>query len=308
MGLFSRKKGASITLSPDGPYRPTDTITATVTVDEALDKVTAAAVELGYVNGFRYRWAGRADAALKHDNDSLLLMGQVGTDYGSEKDTEDWVPVLAEPLHLIEGTLNAGQHQVRLRLPSWSPGSSKEVVRWQIRVKVERSGRDLETQTPLTVLIGPPDPLPASADLPLIQKTRAMASTLDFEILTEKGAYKVGEQVRGVIAVRSPETPKRTALIAGWFQQVQESHPVEKTPGGPTEAFIRPMTTFAKDIQFTAGQRVEFPFTLTLPTDLDPTTEAVHSSINWFIQIKVEFSGATGAIERAERGIVVYTG
>ncbi|WP_067689049.1 hypothetical protein [Nocardia jejuensis] len=308
MGLFSRKKGASVTLSPDGPYHPTDTITATVTVDEPLDKVSAASVELGYVNGFRYRWAGRADAALNHDNSSLLTIGQVGTDYGSEKDTDEWVHVLAEPLPLIEGTLNAGQHRVQVRLPSWSPGSSKDVVRWQLRLDVERSGKNVRIETPVTVLIGPPDPLPASADLPLIQKTRALNSTLDFEITTEKGAYKAGEEVRGVIAVVSPETPGRTALVAGWFQRVQESHPVSKTIGSPTEAFIRPMTTFAKGVQFIAGQRMEFPFALTLPTDLDPTTEAVHSSINWFVQIKVEFSGATGGIERAEKGIVVYTG
>ncbi|MEV0355506.1 hypothetical protein AB0H71_05510 [Nocardia sp. NPDC050697] len=305
MGLFSRRKDASVALAPDGPYRPTDTITATVTVDKALDRVASASVQLGYRNGFRYRWAGRTNAALNHDNDSLLLAGQVGTDYGSEKDTEEWVPVLAEPLPLVEGSLAAGQHRVRLRLPSWSPGSSKEVVRWEIRLVVERSGRDLETAVPLTVLIGPPDPLP---DLPLNQKSRALASTLDFEIVTEQGAYRAGAEVRGVVAVTAPETPKRTASVAGWFQRVQESHPVAKTPGSPTEAFVRPMVTFAKDVQFIGRQRQEFPFALTLPKDIDPTTEAVHSSIDWFVQIKVEFSGATGAIERAERGIVVYTG
>ncbi|UGT62452.1 hypothetical protein [Nocardia asteroides] len=308
MGLFSRRKGASITLAPDGPYRATDTITATVTVDAALDKVSAASVQLGYRNGFRYRWAGRADAALNHDNDSLLLMGQVGTDYGSEKDTEEWVPVLAEQLPVVEGILAAGQHRVQLRLPSWSPGSSKDVVRWEIRLAVERSGRDLETAVPLTVLIGPPDPLPASAELPLIQKTRALASTLDFEIVTERGAYRRGDEVRGVVAVTAPETPDRTASIAGWFQRIQESHPVEKTPGSATDSYVRPMTTFAKEVRFIGGQRQEFPFAMTLPKDVDPTTEAVHSSIDWFVQIKVEFSGATGAIERAERGIVVYTG
>lgn len=43
------------------------------------------------------------------------------------------------------------------------------------------------------------------------------------------------------------------------------------------EAFSRPMVTFAKNLQFIGGQRVEF-------------------------------AGATGAIERAKRGTVVHTG
>ncbi|MFC3960819.1 hypothetical protein [Nocardia jiangsuensis] len=47
---------------------------------------------------------------------------------------------------------------------------------------------------------------------------------------------------------------------------------------------------------------------MTLPKDIDPITESVRSSINWFVRIEVEFSGATGAIERAERGIAVYPG
>ena len=308
MGLFSRKKSATLTLSPAGPVRPTDTVTVSVQLTEALDGISAAAVELGYVNGYRYRWAGRADAALAQGNDSLLTMGQVGTDHGAEKDTEDWVHVLSEPLPVTGGVLGAGTHQVALRLPSWSPGSSAKVVRWQVRLRIERRGRDVTAEAPLTVLIGAPDPAPASIDLPLIQKQRAIADSLTFEIETEKGAYRVGEQVRGVIAVTPRETPTRTASVAGWFQRIQESHPLEKNPGSATDAYVRPMTTFAENVQFVGGQRVEFPFALILPTDLDPTTEAVHSSIDWFVQIKVEFSGATGAIERAQRGIVVYTG
>jgi hypothetical protein len=308
MGLFGKKKSAaSLSLSPDGPIRATETITASVELAEALDGVTSARVELGYVNGYRYRWAGREGAALKHDNDSLLLLGQVGTDYGSEKDTEDWVHVLEEPLVVAGGVLGSGNHQVALRLPSWSPGSSKEVVQWQVRLHVERSGKDVEVETPATVLIAAPDPAPSSTDLPLIQGERAIANSLEFEIETERGCYKPGEEVRGFVAVTPREPVDRKALVAGWFQQMQESHPVEKTPGSATEAFIRPMVTFAKDVQLVQGQRSEFPFALTLPGDVDPTTEAVHSSIRWFVQIKVEFAGATGAIERAQRGIVVYT-
>jgi hypothetical protein len=307
MGLFSRRSAAALALSPEGPFRATETITVTVNLTEELAKVTSAKVELGYLNSFRYRWAGRGDAAFSQGNDSLLTMGQVGTNYGSEKDTEEWVHVLDEPLTVAGGVLGSGSHQVPLRLPSWSPGSSKEVVQWQVRLHVERDGKDVSIETPLTVLVAAPDPVPAPTDLPLIQGGSALANSIDFDIVTERSCYQPGDEVRGVIGVTSREVVTRKALVAGWFQQVQDSHPVEKTPGSATEAFIRPMVTFAKDVQLTAGVRSEFPFALTLPTDVDPTTEAVSSSISWFVQVKVEYAGATGAIERAQRGIIVHT-
>ncbi|MCZ4500071.1 MAG: hypothetical protein JWQ74_2626 [Marmoricola sp.] len=307
MGLFSRKPAAGIALSPEGPFRATETVTATVTIDEALDKVTAARVELGYLNVFRYHWAGREGALLSQGNDSILTMGQVGTNYGSDKDGKEWVHVLDEPLTVAGGVLGSGSHQVALRLPSWSPGSSKEVVQWQVRLHVERGGKDVEESAPITVLVAAPDPAPASSDLPLIQHESALAQSLDFDIVTERSCYKPGDEVRGVVGVNSREIVTKPALVAAWFRREQVSHPVDKAPGGTIEAFTRPMVGIAKDVMFVAGTRMEFPFAMTLPLDVDPTTDAVHSSIAWFIQVKVEFSGLTGAIERAQRGIVVHT-
>ena len=63
-----------------------------------LDKVASAKVELGYVNTYNYRWAGKADAALTQGADSLANIGEVGTDYGSERETSDWVAVTATDL------------------------------------------------------------------------------------------------------------------------------------------------------------------------------------------------------------------
>jgi hypothetical protein len=307
MGLFSRKKGAGLTVAPEGPFRATETITATVTLDDAVDKVTSARVELGYVNSYRYRWAGREGAALSQGNDTVLTMGQVGTNYGSDKDTENWVHVLEQPLVVAGGVLGAGQHQLALRLPSWSPGSSKEVVQWQVRLHVERDGKDVGESAPLTVLVAAPDPAPASADLPLVQGQSALNNTVTFEVETERACYKPGDEVRGTVAVTPREPVTRKALLALWFRREQDSHPLEKTPGSATEAFTRPMVSIVKDVQLVQGQRVEFPFAATLPADVDPTTEAVHSSISWSVQVKLEFAGATGGIERAERGIVVHT-
>jgi hypothetical protein len=304
MGLFSKKSAATLTLSPEGPYRATDTVTVTVALDEALDGVTSAKIELGYVNVFRYRWAGKADAPLAQGNDSWLTMGQVGTDHGSDKDGEEWVHVLEEPLVVAAGVLGSGNHQAQVRLPSWAPGSSSKTVQWQVRLHVERSKKDVTAEAPLQVLVAPADPLP---ELRLIQGQSALNNTLTFEIETEKPCYKPGEEVRGTIAVTPKEFVDRTALVAGWFRWEQTSHPVTKNPGKTIEGFTRPMVTFVKDVQLVQHQRAEFPFALTLPADVDPTTEAVHCSVDWYLQVKVEFSGMTGGIERAEREIVVYT-
>ena len=307
MGLFSRTAKTALALSPEGPYRATDTFAVTVAIDEPIDRVTAARVELGYLNGFRYRWAGRAGAALKHDDNSLITMGQVGTDHGSDKDTTEWVHVLAEPLVVADGVLGAGNHQVAVRLPSWSPGSSKKLVQWRVRLVVERDGKDVAVEAPLTVLVAAPDPAPAPTDLPLVQGRSALNNTLLFEIETERACYRPGDEVRGTVAVTPREYSDRTVLVAGWFRSEQASHPVARTPALATEAFTRPMVTIAKDVQLVQHVRTELPFALTLPADVDPTTEAVNSSLAWFLQIKVEYSGMTGGIERAERGIVVHT-
>ncbi|RNL80907.1 hypothetical protein [Nocardioides marmorisolisilvae] len=309
MKLFRRRTVASLRLDPGTAVRPTDTLTVTVEVDEAVPGVTAARIELGYVNGFRYHWAGKQAALASQGQDSLLTAGQLGTNYGGDKDSDAWVSVIDAPLTVAAGVLGSGPQQVQLRLPSWAPGTAGEVVRWEARLHVERSGKDTVVAESFTVLSVAPDPAPTSAELPLIQGERALANSILFEIETERGTYRPGEEVRGTVAVTPRDPVDRSALLAVWFQQLTDSHPVEKNPTlGPSESFVRPMTSIAKDVRLVQGQRSEFPFALTLPADAMPTLEAVHSSVRWFVQIKVEFSGMTGAIERAERGIVVHTG
>ena len=85
------------------------------------------------------------------------------------------------------------------------------------------------------MLVAAPDPAPA--DLPLVQGERAIANDLVFEIETERACYRPGEEVRGTVAVTPtesvrPQGPGRRLVPAA----IQESHPVEKTPGSPTEA------------------------------------------------------------------------
>src|SRR5258705_7968187 len=61
VGLFKSSGGAQVSVTPE-VVRPHQTVTATVTADKAIDKVSAATLVWGYTNFYRYRWAGRADA------------------------------------------------------------------------------------------------------------------------------------------------------------------------------------------------------------------------------------------------------
>lgn len=293
MGLLRRAPRADLRLEPPGPYRATDMVSVAVTLPEALDAVVSARVELGYVNEFRYVWTGAAG----------------GSNPGTAKDGEAWVQVLEEPLPVTAGVLAAETRLVTFRLPSWSPGSSERAVRWQVRLRVDRRGRDVAVDVPLEVLVAAPEPTPDRHDLPLVQGERASANSIAFDVTTERTCYRPGDQVRGVLGLTAREPVTRTALVAAWFQKLHLSHPLDKQPPAqPSESFTpRPMIDIAKDVQLVAEQRVELPFVLPLPAGIDPTTEAVHSSLTWNIEFKVEFSGLTGAIERAQLPIVVHT-
>jgi hypothetical protein len=63
----------------------------------------------------------------------------------------------------------------------------------------------------------------------------------------------------------------------------------------------------ADDLALTPGVATELSFSAVLPGDAEPTTEAVHSSLEWYVQPRVMFEGLTGGVESARRGIVVFT-
>ena len=95
--------------------RRRQTVTATVTTDKPIDKVSAATLEWGYTNFYRYRWAGRADSLATEMNDAWWLLGEVGTDAGSEKGTEDWVCVTKEELPVVGGEFTGVTSSFRFR-------------------------------------------------------------------------------------------------------------------------------------------------------------------------------------------------
>lgn len=75
-----RRPGIAMSVAPERPLLPTESISVTVTLDEPLDDVTDARVEIGYVNTYKYEWAR---------NTTTNLVGP--TSAGGYKDASDWI-------------------------------------------------------------------------------------------------------------------------------------------------------------------------------------------------------------------------
>lgn len=141
MRLFGNSGGLHLAVTP-AVVSPRQPVQATITVDKPVTKVSAAIVEWGYTNFYRYRWAGRADAAGAAGNDSLLMLDQVGTNYGGDRDTDDWVAVTTCELPIAAGEFAGGSST--FVVPSWAPASSPVIAQWSCRVTIQRSGRDID--------------------------------------------------------------------------------------------------------------------------------------------------------------------
>lgn len=203
--------------------RPRQTVTATVTTDSPVDKVTSATLEWGYTNFYRYRWAGRADSTATRMNDVWWMIGDDGTDAGSEKDTEDWVGVTKVDLPIATGEFTGATSS--FTVPSWAPGSSDALARWSARLTVERSGRDIDTRGDFTVVIGGDD----------LQVTDEPARRIsgdgetELDIALPSIAFRAGETINGQI-ILAPQTDMSDGELGIYWAYTLLSHPLEKTP------------------------------------------------------------------------------
>jgi hypothetical protein len=297
VGLLSRSSGARIAVAPE-VIRPRQTVTATVTTDKPVDKVTSVTLEWGYDNFYRYHWAGRPDSAAAAGNDSLLMMDQVGTDYGSERDTDDWVCVtrVDVPIGASEFTGTSSTFKV----PSWAPGSSPQIARWSCRLIIERGGRDVDARGDFTVVIG-------TADVEAVEEPLERfwgSGDTQIDILLTSPVYRAGEIISGQVVLR-PQMDLPTGDVAVYWQRERESHPLVRSPaeGGAVDGRIIQLD---KKIPLSAGTQLALPFHLPLPPDAAPTASAVHSSLSWFVAARMFYSGFTShQIERVRRPIVV---
>jgi hypothetical protein len=288
-----RRSGIALSIAPERPLLPTESLTATVTLDAPLDDVTDARIEIGYLNTYKYEWAR---------NTTANLVGH--TSPGGYSDATDWVAAGDAPIVFAGGTLMAGTHSATVRLPSWAPGTSDPAVAWQARLRVERKGKAPEADAAFAVLAPAPDSLPTHTRL--VQGEHAIANSIRFDLVTDALAYRVGSQVRGTILATPSEPVTKSATADVRFNRLQISHPLKRPPSPRIEWFSRPHITVAKDLMLAQGVTTEIPFELTLPADASPSVEAVHNSIEWWVVGTITFAGLTGAIERVRREIIVH--
>jgi len=295
--LFKSSGGAQVWVTPE-VVRPRQTVTATVIAAKAIDKVSAATVEWGYTNFYRYRWAGRADSAAVQMNDSWWMIGEVGTDAGSEKDTEDWVGVTKVELPVAGGEFSGGSSS--FTVPSWAPGSSEVLARWSARLTIERGGRDVDARGDFAVVIGP-DNIQVS-DEP--QQRVGGDGETDVDIVLPSLTYRAGETINGSIVLTPHADMSDGEIVIYWGHRLI-SHPLVRTPAVGGGGKSGPTIKLGKGISLRSGTPVTVPFAVPLPEDAPPTAEAVHSSLVWFLQATLHYSKWTQGIEQVRRRIAV---
>jgi hypothetical protein len=295
VGLFNRSAGARVTVSP-AVVRPRQTVT--VTTDSTVDKVTSATLDWGYTNFYRYRWAGRADSTAVAMNDAWWMLGEVGTDAGSEKDTEDWVGVTKVELPITAGEFTGATSS--FTVPSWAPGSSDALARWSARLTVERGGRDIDTRGDFQVLIGA-DNLQVT-DEP--QRRVGGDGKTELDIVLPSTVFRAGESINGEVLL-TPQTDTSDGELGIYWAYTTLSHPLEKTPAASGGYTSGDRHKLGKGIPLRQGAPVSVPFTLPLPADAPPTGSAVHSTLLWFLEASMMYAKWTQGIEKVRRQIVV---
>jgi hypothetical protein len=297
VGLFKSSAGAQVSVTPE-VVSPRQTVQATVTTVKPIDKVSSATLEWGYTNFYRYRWAGRADSTAAQMNDMWWMMGEVGTDAGSEKGTEDWVGVTKVELPVAGGEFNGGSSS--FTVPSWAPGSSEALARWSARLTVERGGRDIDSRGDFTVVIGRDN---LEFDDEPQQRTGGNGETA-VDIVLPSLVFRAGDTINGSI-VLTPHTDMSDGEVVVYWGYRLISHPLVRTPAIGGGGKSGPTIKLSKGIPLRNGTPVTVPFTVPLPEDAPPTSTAVHSSLVWFLQATLHYSKWTQGIEQVCRQIAV---
>lgn len=296
MGLFSRSPAVVVEAAPT-VAAPRQVIRVTATAAKPIDNVVAARIELGYTNFYSYRWAGHADSAAASTTEALSLMGEVGTNYGGNRETSDWVTVTANEVPSTDGRFESAVTE--FRLPSWAPGSSKELVRWSCRLVIERNGRDVTERADFALVVGPGDT--AFEDSP-IERITGDASLID--IALDEPVQRAGGLVRGRVMI-TPGIAVPTGDIAVYLQRVRTSHPLERIPA-PDIEYDGPRVQLEKKADLQAHRTIALPFEIAVPADAAPTASAVHSSLDWYVGTRILYAGFSGPMpERLRRKVVV---
>ena len=297
MGLFKSSGGAQVAVTPE-VVRPRQTVTATVTTGKPIDQVSAATLEWGYTNFYRYRWAGRADSTAVQMNDSWWMSGEVGTDAGSEKDAEDWVGVTKVELPVAGDEFAGGSSS--FTIPSWAPGSSDVLARWSARLTVVRGGRDVDTSGDFKVVIDSGDR--HVTDEP--QRRTGGSGETDLDIVLSSLIFCAGQTISGSVTLTPNVDMSDCELSVHWGQR-RISHPLVRAPAAGGGGWRGDTIKLGEGIPLCKGAPVSVPFAVPLPEDAPPTGEAVHSTLMWYLEATLMYAKRTHGIEQVRRQIVV---
>lgn len=251
---------------PDGAVTPGEELACTVTV--AGEGATRLRAELFYVNS--YLTPGPDTANTQSSGDSMF---ELATDLaveaapgGPEEAREDYVVVASAARTPADGPV-AGEHALRLLVPTGAPPTVAGIVQWKVRATVDRTA-------------GPPDE--AAADVAVASTVAAAGAELQagtvwddqFEIRIDGGqAFRAGGTVTGTVVV----TPKKSLSL----NRVRlELHAHRADRGG-----IKHVTSVAKaDVtgktKLDGGVRRELPFALPVPADALPSFVADNNRLD----------------------------
>jgi hypothetical protein len=227
------------------------------------------------------------------------MMGEVGTDAGSEKDTEDWVGVTKVELPVAGGEFTGGS--ASFTVPSWAPGSSEMLARWSARLMIDRGGRDVDSRGDFTVVIGR-----GNLEFDDEPQTRTGGDgETDIEIVLPSLVFRAGETINGHL-ILTPNADMSDGEVSVHWGQRRISHPVVRTPalggGGRRGDTVK----LGKGIPLRHGTPVTVPFAVPLPEDAPPTGTAVHSTLEWFLEATLMYSKWTQGIEQVHRQFAVF--
>jgi len=296
---FLRPAPAEITVSPS-VVSPRQSIDVKVVAPKPIGNVTSARIELGYDNFYRYRWAGRADAAATATTDAMWLTQDVGTTYGTDRNTKDWVSV--DTIELPTATSEFTDGSATFRIPSWAPASSSQIAGWSCRLVVQRRGLDVDEQAEFTVVTGVDD-APTDIGAPE-QVTGSVATRLDIEL--SRVVFRAGETIEGDLLI-TPSRDLPDGDVRVKWQGQRDSHPLTRTPGFD-ETINGRTVQLEKRVTLRGGAQVRLPFQLELPSDAAPTASAVHSSMRWFVSATMFYAGfGSPGTESVRRPIAVVS-
>ncbi|HXO78516.1 MAG TPA: hypothetical protein VN856_01370 [Mycobacterium sp.] len=299
MRRFLRPAPAEITVSPS-VVSPRQSIDVKVVAPKPIGNVTSARIELGYDNFYRYRWAGRADAAATATTDAMWLTQDVGTTYGTDRNTKDWVSV--DTIELPTATSEFTDGSATFRIPSWAPASSSQIAGWSCRLVVQRRGLDVDEQAEFTVVTGVDD-APTDIGAPE-QVTGSVATRLDIEL--SRVVFRAGETIEGDLLI-TPSRDLPDGDVRVKWQGQRDSHPLTRTPGFD-ETINGRTVQLEKRVTLRGGAQVRLPFQLELPSDAAPTASAVHSSMRWFVSATMFYAGfGSPGTESVRRPIAVVS-